>query len=552
MYDIMKIILCGLPGSGKTTVGKLLAEKLNGSFIDNDQLIEHEYLKTYSENLNCRQIFIQKGANFFRKLETSTLVSLASQPLQDVVIALGGGALENPDNIKTLKTLGTLVYLKANPKKLFERIQENGLPGYLDKKDLQGSFEELSANRISIFENASDIHIEADELTPEAIANQIIQKFPKKLLVTVTPNPTKTPIIIQRGFLESEAFITHLKAMKASWYVIITDTNLENLYGKKLLNFLKSQEINCSLFTIPTGEVSKTREVKQSCENHLLNLGCGRDTCIIGLGGGVIGDLVGFVASTYYRGVPAIIIPTSLLAMVDSSIGGKSGVNVPEGKNLIGTICQPHSVLIDTTVLETLPQAEMKNGIAEMIKHALIADKFYFNNLMQNSQKLLDLDPTITEKAIYDSIVIKTRIVQKDPTEFGMRRLLNFGHTFAHAIEAATQYAIPHGRAVAIGVMTASYLSMQFGYLPKEDFSMICDIFDIYQIDVKWKNKLSSNQILDCMRMDKKSKDHIPRFVLIEQIGKPMDFFGTYCTSIDEQLLIKTLNWMCSDVMQCH
>jgi 3-dehydroquinate synthase len=547
----MNIILCGLPGSGKTTVGQILAKNIKGSFIDIDHMIECEYAKCTGETLTSRQIFNQKGGPFFRKLESLTVVKLASKPLRNVVISLGGGALETAENINIIKNLGTLVYLKVDLKVLFERINRNGLPAYLDPKDPFASFETLAEKRISLFEQSADIHIVADLLTPEAIAREIL-KTSKTIELSLTSKPIRYPIIIQEGLLLSAELIEHVKSSNASLYTIFTDTNVEKLHAKNLEIFLKKEGLNVSLFSLPVGEDFKTRETKESCENHLLSLGAGRDTCIIAIGGGVITDLAGFVASTYLRGVPAILIPTSLLAMVDASIGGKTGVNVPEGKNLIGAICQPHAVLIDTTIIKTLPIAEIKNGISEMIKHGLIADKEYFDFMKINAQNILGLDLPLMEKAIYDSITIKAHIVEQDETEHGKRRLLNYGHTFAHAIETATNHDIAHGRAVAIGIIAASYLSMLLGYLQKSDFTSIREIFNTYQIDLTWENALVPDQIYNLMRMDKKAAGKNPKFVLLEQIGKPLEFSGQYCSNVDEKLLKTTLEWMCTDVMRRH
>lgn len=499
----MNIILCGLPGAGKTHIGELLAEKLSRTFLDIDEIIEHEYAKRSGKALSCRQIFKQRGGDFFRQMESLIIASLASKSLKNVVISLGGGALDTNANIEIIKTLGTLVYLKRDLNTLFQKINAQELPAYLDPNDPLGSFKTLAMKRISQFEEHADIQVEGDLLTPEAIADQIILQIPKKIEIHISPKPVHYPIVIQEGLLEANALIKHLKAMKSSLFVIITDPIIENLHARKLSEFLKEHGFNVSLFAVPSGEDSKTREVKQTCENHILELGGGRDTCVIGMGGGVVTDLAGFVASTYLRGVSIILIPTSLLAMVDAAIGGKSGVNVPQGKNLIGAINQPQAVLIDTLLLKTLPLDEIKNGIVEMIKHGLINNKEYFNFMKSHVKNLLKLDLPLMEKAIFDSINIKARIIEEDQTEQGCRRLLNYGHTFAHAIEAATKYQISHGRAVAIGICAASYLSMQLGHMSQSDFHEICEIFNSYEINLTWKSPLNPDFLYELMKIDK-------------------------------------------------
>lgn len=385
---------------------------------------------------------------------------------------------------------------------------------------------------------------------------RIIQKgyiasMTRQFSVIIPGKPSTYPIFISENLLQSEQLISHLRSLKASQYAIITDANVESLHALKLKIFLE-EHLNITLIVFQPGEEHKSRATKEFCEDHLLSLGAGKDSCIIGMGGGIVTDLAGYVASTYCRGVPSIMIPTSLLAMVDASIGGKTGINVPQGKNLIGTITQPTAVFIDTSTLKTLPFDEIKNGMAEVIKHALIADKGYLDFLRINSKKLLQLDSAILEETVYKSVVIKGQIVQEDETEKGKRRLLNFGHTVAHAIEIATEHKIPHGRAVAIGMITEGYLSMKMGYLSPSDFEIIKEIINLYQIDLTWDGVIEPSKILDLMRMDKKSLRQTPRFIILKEIGVPLEFDGQYCTSVDERLLDNTIEWMCKNVMRGH
>lgn len=365
------------------------------------------------------------------------------------------------------------------------------------------------------------------------------------------PGKTESyPILIGESLLQSDQLINQLLSLKVSHYAIITDTVVEQHQAKNLQQHLNKHQLKTTLISFPAGEEHKSRATKAFCEDQLLALGLGRDTCIIGIGGGIVTDLAGFVAATYCRGVPSIMIPTSLLAMVDASIGGKAGVNVPQGKNLIGTITQPKAVFIDTAALKTLPLAEIKNGMAEIIKHGLIADKAYIEFLNANAKKLLQLDAKLIEETIYASVKIKGQIVQEDETEKGKRRLLNLGHTFAHAIEVASKHEIPHGRAVAIGIIAESYLSMKMGQLQPSDFQEVCAIINLYQIELTWKGVLSPADLLDLMKLDKKSLNQKPRFVILKEIGAPLEFDGQYCTAVDEKLLEHAIEWICSDVMQ--
>lgn len=325
---------------------------------------------------------------------------------------------------------------------------------------------------------------------------------------------------------------TYLASFKER-IAIITDENVAKLYTLP----------GDYLFTFPHGEQNKTRETKQRLEDQLLEKGLGRDTCIIALGGGVVTDLAGFIAATYCRGVPLVMIPTTLLGMVDASIGGKTGVNVPQGKNLIGCIYQPKKVCIDPATLKSLPLNELSNGVVEMIKHGLIADAQIFAYLENHAKQLLALDPAVLEQAIFDSCRIKKEIVEEDEREKGKRHLLNFGHTVGHALERLTNYALPHGEAVAIGLLAESHMAVQLGYLAESDLERIRRVLQAYAVPLKMP-KVAPEALLKAMASDKKALKAKPRFVLIEAIGSPMPFGGNYCTEVEEGVIKKALHWM--------
>lgn len=325
---------------------------------------------------------------------------------------------------------------------------------------------------------------------------------------------------------------------------IITDTTCEALYGKKLLENLKSHGLTASLYAIAPGEHSKTRETKASIEDWLLANKYGRDLCILALGGGVVCDLAGYVASTYHRGVPFVMLPTTLLAMCDASVGGKTGVNVPSGKNMIGTIYQPQAIFMDISTLKSLPIDEYKNGLVECIKHGIILDEEYFAYFEQHVEKIMAQDPSTLSHVIAKSVRIKKEIVQDDEHEVGKRRLLNFGHTIGHAIEVLTSNAIPHGRAVAIGIVAESYISMQLKILPEHSFERIINIFKAYGIDTTIAMRIHPGDFIEAMKIDKKALCNTPRFVLVQGIGSCMDCNLQYCQTVPADILEKTLNWL--------
>lgn len=349
-------------------------------------------------------------------------------------------------------------------------------------------------------------------------------------------------MFIDHGLLTSQHLKNYCCQLSTRW-AIITDSNLEDAYGKLLKEYL-GQFCEVTLFSFSSGEQNKIRETKERLENQLLMKGFGRDIGILALGGGVVTDLVGFLASTYCRGVSLILLPTSLLGMVDAAIGGKNGVNTSFGKNLIGTMYFPSATFIDLDTLKTLPEKEIRNGFSEMVKHGLIENQEYFLYLEKHAQALVERQPKNLKRAIEWSIEIKKTIVTQDPFEKGKRRLLNFGHTIAHALEAKSNYQISHGEAVAIGMTVESYLSWQLGYLKKEAFDRICALIESLKLFTQINFPYSFLEFVELIKRDKKSQNQIPRFVLLNEIGRCLDFENQYCISVSEQDLEKAFNWM--------
>lgn len=364
---------------------------------------------------------------------------------------------------------------------------------------------------------------------------------------SIVPRSLSCSIEITEHLLKnSRDFAYQLKKL-ASRFAVITDENVKKIYGDFLLETLKNEGIEASLFAFPSGERSKNRRTKEKLEDQMFQEKFGKDTCIIAFGGGVVSDVAGYLAATYCRGVPLIVIPTSLLGMVDASIGGKTGVDVSYGKNLIGCIYHPHKIIIDPRFLETLPREEFQNGLSEMIKHGLILDSAYFSFLEKQREKLLDLHlPALTE-AIFKSIQIKTDLVAKESQGSPIRDLLNFGHTVGHALEKNLDFLLPHGKAVAIGMVVESYLSVQMGILPQSSLEKIMQVLFHFGHQFRLPKTLSIQNMLDTMGLDKKSIKGQPRFVILKEIGQSLSK-KEYCFSVENSLLKKALNWMVYDL----
>lgn len=326
------------------------------------------------------------------------------------------------------------------------------------------------------------------------------------------------PIHIGRNLISDATLI--LPYLKRKHVAIVTNTTVAPLYLEKLSQTLEAAGVYVIPIILPDGEAYKNTETLNTIYDVLLKNRCERSTTLIALGGGVIGDLTGYAAATYLRGVPFIQIPTTLLSQVDSSVGGKTGINHPLGKNMIGAFYQPQLVLADIDTLQTLPAREFSAGMAEVIKYGLIRDANFFDWLEINMTKLMQLDEQVLSEAIFRSCQNKADVVAKDEHEQGERALLNLGHTFGHAIENAMGYGVwLHGEAVAAGTMLAADLSLSMGWLTQADILRISTILAAANLPVI-APALGVDKYLDLMGLDKKVENGKIRLVLQQGIGK--------------------------------
>lgn len=336
--------------------------------------------------------------------------------------------------------------------------------------------------------------------------------------LTVSLADRSYPIHIGNGLLgQVDLILPHLKRKQVA---IVSNTTVAPLYMQAIAQPLRDAGVSVIEIILPDGEAYKNNETLQIIYDHLLQNRCERNTTLIALGGGVIGDLTGYAAATYLRGVPFIQVPTTLLSQVDSSVGGKTGINHPLGKNMIGAFYQPKLVLADIETLKTLPQRELSAGVAEVIKYGLIRDADFFDWLETNMSALMALDPAVASYAIYRSCQNKAEVVAADEHEQGERALLNLGHTFGHAIENAMGYGVwLHGEAVATGTVMAADLSQRMGWLNDAQITRIKTIMQAAKLPIEAPD-LGAEEYLRLMQLDKKVSDGRIRLILQQDIGK--------------------------------
>jgi 3-dehydroquinate synthase len=343
-------------------------------------------------------------------------------------------------------------------------------------------------------------------------------------------------IVIGKGLLSKAAVL--LRPLKlGNRGVIITDTNVVRHYGEPLRAALKAGGFTVEILDVPAGEASKSLRQVDRLFEKLPSLGLDRQSFVIALGGGVVGDLAGFVAATYLRGIPLIQAPTSLLAQVDSSVGGKVGVNLPQGKNLVGTFYQPRLVLADTDTLKTLPERELRAGFAEVIKYGAIRDAEFFAWLEQAHKQVLELQPDAVERVVRRCCEIKADVVRADERESGLRAILNFGHTVGHALETLSDYVgLLHGEAIAIGMCCAARLSVKRAQLNEAEAQRLCALISASGFPTRLGEQFDSAALLKAARLDKKAQNGKLRFVLLKRLGETVISEAVMDRDIEEVL----------------
>lgn len=525
-----RIFLVGLSGAGKSTIGRLIADSLGWAFADSDAEIEATAGRTIPE------LFRDEGEPAFRVREAAALAELAVR--EPIVIATGGGA-PTSDSCRRVMEDGFTVWLSISPQAAAARLEsDHATP---ERPLLRGNIEdrltELLAARRVLYQD-SDASIDVDSLTPAQAASEVIHLWQEwreherdpepRLASQIAPGASglqvaaavqtpqsSYPIIVQDDALDMLGVACRDAGLQGRAFVLSDDVVAPLLLPRASAS-LASSGYQTFSFAIASGEAQKTLASVHRVYDWLIGERVERSDFMVCLGGGIVTDLGGFAAATCLRGIQFVHVPTTMLGMVDASVGGKTGVDHPNGKNLIGAFAQPRAVIIDPRVLDTLPERQLRAGMAELVKHGFILDATLVRDLEAANG---DLAAMHTPALIARSVAIKAAIVSEDEREAGNRTLLNYGHTVGHAIESVTHYdGYLHGEAVAIGMRAAGYISREMGLLTADDFARQQALIRSVGLPESAPG-LDPSAILEATRRDKKVRDGNVSWVLLDAIG---------------------------------
>ncbi|MFZ6760289.1 bifunctional shikimate kinase/3-dehydroquinate synthase AroKB [Undibacterium sp. Ji50W] len=533
-------------GSGKTTVGRALAKKLNKRFIDSDHEVEAR------TGVSIPVIFEIEGEASFRQREADAIRDLTAQ--ENIVLATGGGAVLNAESRKFLHERGTVIYLRAGIQSILQRTRHDKNRPLLRTGDPRKKLEELESQRDPLYQEVAHLVVETGRPNVQFLVQSILDKLPPQFgsetdgstKQTMSPenNSSSTvlnvdlgersyPISIGPSLLSDSQFLQ--SQIKGKRIVIVTNTVVAPIYLAALEASLRAAGKDVVSVVLPDGEEQKNWASLMLIFDALLEQKCDRKTTLLALGGGVIGDMTGFAASAYMRGVPFIQVPTTLLSQVDSSVGGKTGINHPLGKNMIGAFYQPQAVIADIATLQTLPDKELSAGLAEVIKHGAIIDAAFFDWIEANMAALRAKDAEALTYAILRSCEIKADVVRQDEREGGLRAILNFGHTFGHAIESGLGYGKwLHGEAVGCGMVMAADLSCRLGYMDYVSKTRIKQLVEAAGLPVVAPD-LGEERWLELMEVDKKNEGGKIKFILLKPLGQAV------ITTVPQDILLQTL-----------
>jgi len=509
--------------TGKTTVGKLMAGQLGYEFVDTDELITERSGQTVAE------IFREKGEAAFRRMESEIAQELGAK--EGFVVSTGGRLMLDPTNAAALSRRGRVFCLVATPEEILQRVESD--------TQLRRPLLEVSnpiERIVDLMQQREEDYgrfpqMVTSEKTPNEVTRNLVGIFQANpdLRMSITASDVRYEFIVGGGILP---FVSQLAGIGGP-VAVITDSNIGPLYAESCGH-------TDAVITVPPGQQCKTLTTVHSICEELVENGFDRSTTIVALGGSVISGLAGFVAATYMRGIDLVQCPTSLLAMADTSIGGKAGINLPQGKNLIGAFKQPKAVIADVTTLQSLSRREFASGMAEAIKQSLIGDADLFTKIQTGNwmpkagERQLPLAELQT--LVAQAIQVKINIIQEDPFDRGRRAVLNLGHTFAHAIETVSGHAVRHGEAVAMGLVAAANLSARLGHCSAELQNQIEVALEASALPTRIPADVNPERLLKGMHSDKKKKAGRLRFVMLRGIG---DVFVT--GKVDQKAVIETV-----------
>jgi shikimate kinase/3-dehydroquinate synthase len=522
------LVVTGFMGTGKTAVGELVARRLGRPFVDMDAEIERRARKPIA------RIFADEGEQSFRDMESELCLELSAR--EELVIATGGGALVDPANRTTMMAGSNVVCLSCGPEEILRRLTEQGEAQGIEERPLL-HVADPAAEIEGLLEAREDAYaaipwqIDTTGRTTEEVAAQV-ERVASFLTLSVHYPGGDYPVHIGHSALDLLGGAARAAGVpQGSRIAVVSNPVVAPLYGDRALQSLESAGFDPFPCSMPDGEEHKTLATVSGLYEQFLEGKLDRSGTVLSLGGGVTGDVAGFAAASFMRGVRLVQVPTTLLAMVDASVGGKTGVDLPQGKNLVGAFKQPVLVLIDPAVLKTLPAEEIRCGLAEVIKHGVIGDPALLDELEGMGGQLSLLwggeganggaatAAAAATARLARALRVKLAIVEDDPYEQGPRALLNLGHTVAHGLERLTKYALRHGEAVSIGMVAAAMVASALGRAESSVPDRIRSVLDSWGLPVSCPPEAVAD-IWSAMEHDKKRAGRRMRWVLPRAIGK--------------------------------
>lgn len=525
-------VIIGMPAAGKTRVGREVANIMHVPFLDTDIVIEEKI------EMSVSQYFEQYGQDAFRKVEAQVVRdAIEGDNACTGIVSLGGGAPMNESTQNVLRKYkalgGKIVYLQANPQEAIERAGRNNNRPMLSGSDGAERWMELFKKRNPVFSELANMHVRTHGATPRLAAEKVRSMIMQHIVHVTGEGIEPYDVRIGDGVIQLLPQILGEKPVR----VALVHTQPVQRHSDKARTILRQSGYEVFDMIIPDAEAGKTIKVASGLWANLAEAGFTRSDAIVGLGGGAATDSAGFVAATWMRGIRYVNCPTSLLAMVDASTGGKTGINTDAGKNLVGSFYTPAGVLADTSTLRTLPNDILIEGLGEVAKSGFIRDseilkllsdahnaellRKFNGELLENCEELHDLLVELIERTVR----VKAYHVSNDLKEQGLREFLNYGHTLGHAIEQIEHFRWRHGNAVAVGMVFAAELAQILGYLDAEDVTYHRSLLESLGLPISWNggedDESAFERVLNLMHRDKKARGNMLRFVILDGISNP-------------------------------